>query len=155
MLAGPTEWLVSRERLTGHTAALADVGVLQDASLVASVPPTIEEGRVAAAACSAGTTRRPRSCASTTRSPSVRCTPRQDAGLRVPTDVSIVGFDDSDLSRATTPELTTVRQPLAEMGRVAVSRLLRLVDRQPIDALHVELGTTLIVRGSSGRPRKA
>ena len=73
----------------------------------------------------------------------------------MPTDVSIVGFDDSDLSRATTPELTTVRQPLAEMGRLAVARLLRLVDRQPIDALHVELGTTLVVRGSSGVARGA
>ena len=46
--------------------------------------------------------------------------------------------------------LTTVRQPLAEMGRMAVSLLIRLLDGHQIDALHAELATDLIVRGSTG-----
>ena len=46
---------------------------------------------------------------------------------------------------------TTVRQPLAEMGRMAVSLLLRLVDNQSFEALRVELATRLIVRGSTQR----
>ena len=71
--------------------------------------------------------------------------------LRVPEDLSIVGFDDIDLSRATQPMLTTVRQPLEEMGRMAVSLLLRLIDRHTVHALHVELATELVVRGSTGR----
>jgi lysyl-tRNA synthetase class 1 len=51
--------------------------------------------------------------------------------------------------------LTTVRQPLQEMGRIAVSLLIRLLERHRLDALHVELATELIVRGSTGpvRPR--
>lgn len=155
VLAGPTEWLVSRERLTGHTAALADVGVLQDPSLVASVPPTIDEGRAGAKRL-LGLEDPPTALVCFNDKVAVGAMhAAQAAGLRVPADVSIVGFDDSDLSRATTPELTTVRQPLAEMGRLAVARLLRLVDRQPIDAPHVELGTTLVVRGSSGAARGA
>jgi LacI family transcriptional regulator len=71
-------------------------------------------------------------------------------GLRVPEDVSIAGFDDIDLAQATRPTLTTVRQPLQEMGRMAVSLLLRLLDRHRLDALHVELATELIVRDSTG-----
>ena len=73
-----------------------------------------------------------------------------DRGLRVPGDLSIAGFDDIDLSRATTPQLTTVRQPLQEMGRMAVSLLIRLLDRHELEALHVELATELVVRGSTG-----
>ena len=46
--------------------------------------------------------------------------------------------------------LTTVRQPLEEMGRIAVGLLIRLVERHRVDALHVELATELVVRGSTG-----
>jgi LacI family transcriptional regulator len=66
--------------------------------------------------------------------------------------LSIAGFDDIDLSRATSPLLTTVRQPLQEMGRMAVSLLTRLLDRHELEALHVELATELIVRGSTAPP---
>jgi LacI family transcriptional regulator len=48
-----------------------------------------------------------------------------------------------------TPMLTTIRQPLAEMGRMAVSLLERLIEGQRIEALHVELRTQLIVRNST------
>ncbi|TMM12349.1 MAG: LacI family transcriptional regulator, partial [Actinobacteria bacterium] len=51
-----------------------------------------------------------------------------------------------------TPMLTTVRQPLAEMGRTAVSLLTRLIERQSFEALHVELATRLVVRQSTGPP---
>lgn len=71
-------------------------------------------------------------------------------GLRVPHDLSIAGFDDIDLAQATTPTLTTVRQPLQEMGRMAVSLLIRLLERHRLDALHVELATELVIRGSTG-----
>ena len=49
-------------------------------------------------------------------------------GLRVPEDLSIVGFDDTAEAEIVTPALTTVRQPLAEMGRMGVSLLTRLLD---------------------------
>jgi LacI family transcriptional regulator len=75
-----------------------------------------------------------------------------DRGLRVPEGLSVTGFDDVDLAQATTPKLTTVRQPLEEMGRMAVSLLIRLLERHQLDALHVELATELVVRGSTARP---
>ena len=76
----------------------------------------------------------------------------QARGLRVPADLSIVGFDDTAEAELVTPALTTVRQPLAEMGRMAVSLLMRLLEGRPFEALHVELATQLIVRGSTSAP---
>ena len=73
-------------------------------------------------------------------------------GLSLPGDLSIVGFDDTTEAQLVTPALTTVRQPLAEMGRMAVSLLVRLLDDKPIEALHVELATQLVVRGSTAAP---
>jgi LacI family transcriptional regulator len=48
------------------------------------------------------------------------------------------------------PQLTTVRQPLAELGRTGVSLLTRLIDGQRLDALRMELSTTLVVRETTG-----
>jgi LacI family transcriptional regulator len=71
----------------------------------------------------------------------------------VPHDLSVAGFDDIDLSRATRPMLTTVRQPLQELGRMAVTLLVRLLERHELEALHVELATELVVRDSTGPVR--
>lgn len=76
-------------------------------------------------------------------------------GLRVPEDLSIVGFDDTQLSRMASPPLTTVRQPLHEMGAVAVRTALRLAAGETIDSHHVELATHLVVRGSTTAPAPA
>ena len=76
-------------------------------------------------------------------------------GVRVPEELSVVGFDDLEEAALVTPALTTIRQPLAEMGRIAVSLLLRLLDNQPLEALHVELATRLIVRESTAPPSRS
>ena len=76
-------------------------------------------------------------------------------GLVVPDDLSVVGFDDVEHATIVTPTLTTVRQPLAEMGRTAVSLLMRLVERQRFETLHVELATRLVVRESTAPPRSS
>jgi len=73
--------------------------------------------------------------------------------LSVPGDLSVVGFDDLEEAENVTPALTTIRQPLAEMGRIAVSLLTRLLDNQRLEALHVELATRLVVRESTGPPK--
>jgi LacI family transcriptional regulator len=71
-------------------------------------------------------------------------------GLRVPEDLSVVGFDDTQLARYVSPPLTTVRQPLRDMGRVAVRTALRLAAGEKLDSHHVELATDLVVRQSTG-----
>ena len=76
-------------------------------------------------------------------------------GLRVPEDLSVVGFDDVEHATIVTPALTTVRQPLAEMGRTGVSLLMRLLEGQSFETLHVELATRLVVRDSTAPPPRA
>jgi LacI family transcriptional regulator len=70
-------------------------------------------------------------------------------GLRVPEDLSLVGFDDTEVARLASPPLTTVRQPLLEMGAVALRTALQLAAGQQVASHHVELATSLIVRGSA------
>jgi LacI family transcriptional regulator len=73
----------------------------------------------------------------------------RSVGISVPDDLSIVGFDDTEIARIASPPLTTVRQPLQEMGAVALRTALRLVAGQKIDSNHVELATELVVRAST------
>ena len=70
-------------------------------------------------------------------------------GLQLPRDLSVVGFDDTQVARLTSPPLTTVRQPLREMGGVALRTALRLAADEKLDSHHVELATELVVRGST------
>ncbi|MBF4608990.1 LacI family DNA-binding transcriptional regulator [Curtobacterium sp. VKM Ac-1393] len=72
-----------------------------------------------------------------------------DLGLRVPEDLSVVGFDDVPQASITVPPLTTVSQPLAELGSRAVELLLTML-RGEAATDHVRLSTTLRVRSSSG-----
>lgn len=74
-----------------------------------------------------------------------------DAGLRVPEDVSVVGFDDIQSAAYQNPTLTTVRQPLREMGEMAARILLQRLDaEQPPGEAFVTVEPKLVVRGSTG-----
>ncbi|NUT32476.1 MAG: LacI family DNA-binding transcriptional regulator [Hamadaea sp.] len=74
-------------------------------------------------------------------------------GLRVPEDVSVIGFDDLPEARWASPPLTTVRQPLAEMGMLAARTVLRLAKGEEVESPRVELATDLVVRDSTAPPR--
>jgi LacI family transcriptional regulator len=76
----------------------------------------------------------------------------RERGVSVPDAISVVGFDDVLVAPLVIPPLTTVRQPLADMGRFAVSMLRRLIDGRPLDAVRVELATSLVVRDSCAAP---
>lgn len=150
VIAGPDNWLASEARLAGHASALAEAGVLPSPELVRATEPTTRHGYQAANAL-LDLPQRPTALIGFNDKAAVGAlTAAAQRGLRVPDDLSIAGFDDIDLAQATSPMLTTVRQPLAEMGRMAVSLLIRLLDGHRVDALHVELATELVVRGSTG-----
>ena len=71
-------------------------------------------------------------------------------GFRIPDDLSITGFDGILSSGVTEPALTTVRQPLPEMGRLAVESLLHLIADETVEPQQHSLPVELIVRGSTG-----
>lgn len=77
-----------------------------------------------------------------------------EAGLRVPADISIVGFDDIPEASYTNPALTTVTQPRRDMGRMATELLVRMIaGGNPPRKNRIVLKTELIVRGSTAPPR--
>ena len=73
------------------------------------------------------------------------------AGLRIPEDVAIVGFDDSSVSRIVEPELTTVRIDMDRMGQLAAEKLFDLIEGKPSGETRIVIPTELIVRSSSSR----
>jgi LacI family transcriptional regulator len=154
VLAGPHNWLAGKARLAGHTSALADIGIIADPGLVRSAEPTTQFGHRAAGEL-LDLPDPPTAVIGFNDKVAVGALDAAaERGLRVPADLSVTGFDDLDLAQATTPRLTTVRQPLQEMGRMAVGLMVRLLERHRLDALHVELATELVIRDSTGPVRR-
>ncbi len=79
----------------------------------------------------------------------------RDRGLRIPEDVSIIGFDDIPQASLVHPALTTINQPLEKMGRVATQMLLDLLNQPEKSPGRIELPTQLVVRETCNRPRPA
>jgi LacI family transcriptional regulator len=76
-----------------------------------------------------------------------------ECGIAVPDAMSVVGFDNMPYAEWVTPALTTIHQPLLEMGRVATKMVLRLIAGESVESIRVELATPLIKRASCA-PRK-
>ena len=151
-ITGPRGWMATEERKRGYVAALAATGALPDPQLVIESNFDVDGGR-AAASVLLDLPEPPTAIFAFNDQLAIGAMHTALArGLRLPADLSIVGFDDTAEAGLVTPALTTVRQPLAEMGRMAVSLLVRLLDDEPIEALHVELATQLVVRDSTVAP---
>ena len=73
-----------------------------------------------------------------------------EAGLRVPDDIAVVGFDDLDVASRTNPKLTTVRQPVQEKGARAAQLLIDLIEGAVDAPQHILLPTELVIRESCG-----
>jgi LacI family transcriptional regulator len=153
-VTGPPGWAATEERLVGYHAALAGAGVLPDPALEVTADFLLERGRDAARAL-LDLPEPPTAIFAFNDSLALGAVQAAaERGLRVPDDLSVVGFDDSEQAALVTPALTSVRQPLGEMGRMAVSLLTRLLDGQRVEAGRVELATKLIVRDSTAAPRR-
>lgn len=74
----------------------------------------------------------------------------RERGIRVPDELSIIGFDDTYAAAMSAPPLTTIRQPLSDIGRVALRTLLQLTRGERPDSRHIQLATRLVVRESTG-----
>jgi DNA-binding LacI/PurR family transcriptional regulator len=75
-------------------------------------------------------------------------------GLRVPEDISVVGFDDLFIASYTQPPLTTVRQPMQRMGQMAMESLFKLMSGDE-EEIRIKVDPELIVRESTARIRTA
>ncbi|WP_053674139.1 LacI family DNA-binding transcriptional regulator [Streptomyces sp. NRRL B-1140] len=149
LIAGPPRLLCSRARLDGYRAALEGSGLPVDASLVVPGDFRPESGFTACDTLLDLPEPPTALFAASDRMALGAIEALRRRGLRVPQDMSVVGFDDLPEVRWSAPPLTTVRRPLADMGRLAVRTVLRLTrDEQP-DSPRVELGTELMLRAST------
>jgi LacI family transcriptional regulator len=77
----------------------------------------------------------------------------REVGLRVPEDVSVIGFDDLPMATFSTPQLTTIRQPLERMGQVAARTLISRIESKARHQAIIVVEPQLIVRASTGPVR--
>jgi LacI family transcriptional regulator len=154
VIGGPRGLLCSRARIDGYRAALESAGVPYDPELVREGTVHHAGGYEAAIALLALPDPPTAVFAGSDEQAFGVLEAARVAGLAVPRDLSVVGFDDLPISRWAAPPLTTVRQPLADMGRVGAQMLLTLIEGRELDAGHVELATRLVVRASTAEPRR-
>jgi LacI family transcriptional regulator len=152
VIGGPSRLLYSRARTDGYRAAMARAGLGVPAGYVRYCRSDTHDGRQA--------TRDlleldPRPTAIFAGSDPIALgayRALREAGVTVPAEISVVGFDDRPESRWTSPRLTTVHQPLDEMGATAVGLLAAAMRGQMPRTRRVELATSLIERESTGPP---
>jgi LacI family transcriptional regulator len=141
----------SHDRLAGHRQALIDSGLPADPALVFEGDFTQPAGFSRAQALLALPGRPTAIFASNDEMAFGVMEAVRDGGLRIPDDISVVGFDDIPQAAVVNPPLTSVRQPLIEMGRSATRMLLQLIGNPALAPEPVILPTRLIVRASTQR----
>jgi LacI family transcriptional regulator len=149
------ECLVDDARFHGYAAALSGAGIDVDRDLVARANFRFEPAVVAADRI----LRLPHPPTAVFAANDLEALGVIEAARRngrsVPEDISVVGFDDSLYASVSSPGLTTLRQPLVQMGEVAYRILSDLIQGRDMASTRVELAATLIVRGSTAAPRPA
>ncbi|WP_369038314.1 LacI family DNA-binding transcriptional regulator [Stenotrophomonas maltophilia] len=152
VVGGPTDNPLHQQRLEGVRAAGKARGRLRQLSVVPG-DFSVESGHAAALALLA-TAAAPTAifCFSDQMALGALAACR-DLGIRVPEQVSIAGFDDLASSRYLTPPLTTIRQPMREIGERAVALLLAIIDQVDVP-LQQTLDFSLMLRGSTAPPRR-
>jgi LacI family transcriptional regulator len=148
-LGGPVEMACNVARLHGYRAAIEKAGIANDESLTAYGAFSYEAGFEQTTAWLERPDRPTAIFAGCDQIAFGVIEAARRKGLRVPADLSVVGFDDSHAARWTAPPLTSVHQPLREMGALAVRTILRLSAGENIDSHHMELATQLVVRDST------
>ncbi|MGW1768796.1 LacI family DNA-binding transcriptional regulator [Streptomyces sp. NPDC002073] len=149
---GPTRYVPSLRKAEGFTAALAELrgtGAQEAEQRIQRTLFTVEGGHAAGGSlldqgCTGIV------CGSDPMALGVIRAARE-RGLRVPQDVSVVGFDDSPLIAFTDPPLTTVRQPVRAMATAAVGALLEAVGGNPVERTEFVFQPELVVRGSTAQ----
>ncbi len=148
-ITGTMDLGCSRERLEGYRAALQDSGLPIDPRLIQEGDFWQPSGFAAAQTLLALTEPPTAIFASNDVMAFGVMEAVRDQGLRIPEDVSIVGFDNIPQAEHVSPQLTTIEQPLADMGREATHMLLALIRDPERPYQHVKLPTQLIVRAST------
>lgn len=151
-ITGPPGFLCSRARLDGFRAAMDGARAEVDPTLVTSGAFSFDDGLREARALLRMPNRPTAIVAGNDLQALGVYEAAREARIRIPEELSVVGFDDVEHARWAGPGLTTVRQPLADMGAMAAEMVLTLARGQRPSPSRVELATTLVVRSSTAPP---
>ncbi|MEH1129968.1 LacI family DNA-binding transcriptional regulator [Micromonospora sp. CPCC 206061] len=149
LINGPERIWCCQEREAGYRDAMAAAGVAVDPRLVRYGNLHVDEGHRIGAEILALPDRPTAIFAGNDLQAMGVYQAAREARLRIPEDLSVVGFDDVPVAGWMGPALTTVRQPLTDMGVAAAGMLLALASGDKPAPARVELPTTLVVRGST------
>jgi LacI family xylobiose transport system transcriptional regulator len=155
VIGGPSGMMCSRARIDGYRAALETAGVTYDPALVKGGDFHHEAGYTAGLELLRAPERPTAVFTGNDLQALGLYEAARELGLRIPRDLSVVGFDDLPLARWISPPLTTVRQPLTEMAEAAVRLVLDLSRGKQPSTSRVDLATRLVERASSAPPREA
>jgi LacI family transcriptional regulator len=147
---GPPHYYATELRLQGYRAELHDAGIGYDAALVARGDWELESGYRAMQTLLQAEPRLTALFAGNDLMAAGAIYAMQDAGLRVPADVAVVGYDNREISRTFRPALTTVTLPCYEMGAAAAQMLLDRMGGKPEMAEEIQVRGRLLVRESCG-----
>ena len=152
IIKGDPSHAAADARLVGYMQALARSGIPLRTEMIESGLFTFESGLVAARRLLALDPPPTAILAQNDDMAAATVAAARECGLSVPEDVSVVGFDDSDISRVVWPPLTTIRQPVEDMAYRAMDMLLAVL-RGEAEGGDVLLAHELLIRRSSGPPR--
>lgn len=154
LIKGPQGSPLTRERIAGYEDALSAAGIAPDPALLCRGNFTLQAGFDAAGQLLDSPVR-PTAIFCENDEMAIGAIQRiHQAGLRVPQDISVAGFDDIPFAAFCNPPLTTIAQPAEAFGRHAVEMLVAQFEHRPLDTPHMILPYNLIVRGStSAAPR--
>jgi LacI family transcriptional regulator len=152
MIAGPPSLRCSLDRIAGYRAALEVAGIPIDPELIRPGDFRLQSGYTQTSALLALSDPPTAIFAGNDLQAMGAYKALYLRNMLVPERMSVIGFDDTSLTTIVSPSLTSVRQPLFDMGRVATTMLLRLIAGESLDSPRVELATTLITRESCASP---
>jgi len=154
MISGPADVLCSRARVDGYRSALEEAGVPQDPSFVRYGDFFVGGGYRHGLSLLDRPDRPTAIFAGSDFQAMGVLRAAHDLGLRVPQDLSVVGYDNLPVSEWIAPRLTTINQPLQEMAATATRMVLALARGETPANLRIDLATELVVRDSTSPPRE-
>ncbi|MCI6411818.1 LacI family DNA-binding transcriptional regulator [Schaalia hyovaginalis] len=149
---GPEDSVPGHERFEGYLSALRMNRIPYEPNLVTGDEYSYENGLTAGRSLLSGPKReRPTAIFASNDVTAIGVfEAARELGIRIPEELSVIGFDDTDLARWTTPALTTVHQPLVEMGARAVRTVLLMTkEADGAASAPIQLTTRLVVRNST------